>query len=331
MTAGLSGAGAVGVAFESVMGTYVAPTIWVPILSESLKYTEERYYSPQIRQQVMVSDVKQGYYHTEGDIELEVDPDTYPYFMYASRHAITKTGAATPWTYKFAPSAAGATSTAASGAVQRTLSITVLKNGQWFGYAGCTVGQIVATVDAGVLKSTLSIIGLSEAEPSAPTPAWDDPQIYGADAHNVFAAASAVAPVWGTATTNFNGYTFTANHNPTPQNRIRADRAASYVSFGETEISVETELDFDDRAEYDNFVASTQKAFKLESTRDGTALATAADGVSFAVNRGVYETYDVDLSGLADIVMAGVTVKGIGINGGDAYDITVKSVNTTIA
>jgi Phage tail tube protein len=124
MPAGLGGGGSVGVAFETTMGTYVAPTTFVPILSEGLKYTEEKYYSPQIRQQTIVSDVKSGYYHAEGPINMEVDPRFIIYFLYASRHTVVKAGAG-PYTYRFIPSSAGSASTATGTTTPKTLSITV--------------------------------------------------------------------------------------------------------------------------------------------------------------------------------------------------------------
>src|SRR5262245_47335204 len=98
MPAGLGGGGSVGIAFETTMGTYVPTTVFAPILNESLQYTEEKYYSEQIRQQTIVSDVKSGYYHVEGDIQLEVDPSNIVHWLYASRHNIVKAGAG-PFTY----------------------------------------------------------------------------------------------------------------------------------------------------------------------------------------------------------------------------------------
>src|SRR6266446_6252335 len=92
MGVGLGGGGAIGLKPETVFGTYEDPTVWVPILSESFRYVEGRYFSPQLRQQVMVSDVKQGYYHIEGEVRIEVDTHFLPYFLYASRHTVTKTG-----------------------------------------------------------------------------------------------------------------------------------------------------------------------------------------------------------------------------------------------
>ena len=108
MPAGIGGGGFVMFAFESVMGTYVEPdavgAIAVPILNESFQYQEDKYLSEAIKQNVtMHTDAKPSYYHIEGDIEFEVDPKYLPYWLYATRHTIVKTGAATPWTYTFAP------------------------------------------------------------------------------------------------------------------------------------------------------------------------------------------------------------------------------------
>lgn len=324
MPAGLGGGGKVGIAFETVMGTYVAPTIFVPILDEALRYTEERYYSEQIRQQTIASDVKQGYYHVEGAINLEVDPTNFPYWMYASRHSITKTGAG-PYVYKFVPSSAGSASTAASGAVPRTLSITVVRNNVVFGYTGCVVGSYEFTIEDAVLRCSLDVLGLAEAVQSAPSPTWAAADLLGADAHHVYVAASAVAPTFGAASIDFNGFTFRSNFNAEAQNRIVAARSASYISYGITEAEMESELDFIDRTEYDNFVNNVQRAIKLESVNGGATFAAATSGIILQGNRVAYDAYDIGLEGMGDLIMAGFTGRIVGITGGDGYEIQVKS------
>jgi len=324
MPAGLGGGGKVGIAFETTMGTYAAPTVFVPVLSESLKYTEDKYYSEQIRQQTIVSDVKSSYYHVEGDIEMEVDPTNHPYWLYASRHTPSKTGAG-PFVYKFVPSSAGSASTAAGTTTAKTISITVVRNGIVFGYTGCVVGSFEYTIEDGVLRCTMSVLGLAEAVQSAPTPTWPAPDLLGADAHHVYLAASGVTPTFGAVDVNFNGFTFRANHNAEAQNRIRADRSASYISFGVTEAEIESELDFLTRTDYDNMVANTTRAIKLESTNGGGTLAAATSGIILQGNRVSYDAYDIGLEGMGDLIMAGFTGRIIGIAGGDAYEISVKS------
>ena len=323
-TYAIGATGAVGIALESTMGTYVAPTVWVPILEESFVYTEDKYYSQQLRQQATDSDVKPSYYHIEGDIRMEVDVNFLPYFLMCSRHAITKTGAG-PYVYKYTPTAVGGTSTAASGMVQRTASITILRNtGSLFGYTGCTMGGYEFTIENGVLIVNFTAIGLGEENGSG-TPSWIAPSLFGADSHTIYVDAAGTAPTFATPSNDFNGYTFRANHNAEAQNRIRPQRSASYVKFGKTDFELESELDFINKTEYDNFKAATVKAFKMESLIGGATFALATQAVRLQQNRVAYDAYDVALPGIGDIVMAGFTGHGLNIVGGDAYSIEVKS------
>lgn len=331
MPAGIGASGYLTWTLETVVGTYLPPntggTVFIPILEESLEYTEDRYFSPQLRQQTVVSDVKQGFYHVEGNVKLEVDPAFLPYIMHCSRHSIAKSGAG-PYTYTYTPSTAGATSTAASGNVQRTASISLIRNGEAFGYGGCTVSQFEFMIEDGVLMLSMDIVGMSEQDPGVlGTPTWGTPNLYGADSSSIYVDTSGLAPAFAAASTDFNGYTFRANHNAEAQNRIRQDREASYVKFGETEVSIETQLDFIDRTEYDNFVATTAKAIALRSLHPtpGTTLAAATDGVEIVAYRAVYETYSVTLGGMGELIIADVTARPIGIAGGSAYSIGVKS------
>ena len=324
MPAGLGGGGKVGIAFETTMGTYVPPTIFVPILSESLRYTEEKYYSEQIRQQTIVSDVKQGYYHVEGDIEMEADPTNLPYWLYASRHTAAKV-AGPPIVYTFTPSSAGSASTATGTTTPKTLSITIVRNGVVFGYTGCVVGGFEFTIEDAVLRCTMNVFGLAEAVQSAPSPTWPVADLLGADAHRVYLAASAATPTFGATDINFNGFTFRVNYNAEAQNRINANRSASYISYGITEAEIESELDFLDRTDYDNFVNNTQRAIKLESTNGGATFSAATTAVRLQGNRVSYDTYDIGLEGMGDLIMAGFTGRMVGIAGGNAYEIAVKS------
>ncbi len=332
-TPGLGGGGSVGLAFETTMGTYVAPTIFVPVLSESIEYTEEKYLSEQIRQQSIHTEAKPSYYHVEGDIEMEVDPELIVYFLYASRHVITKTGAATPWTYTFAPSSAGTASTGAGTTTPKTLSITIVRNGEVFGYTGCTVGgyEFSIDTDSGILMATLNIMGLSEAVASDPTEAWVAPKLYGADAHTLKLDTAGTAPGFAAAAdVNHNGITFSVNFNAEAQNRIRNDRSASYISYGITEGTISAEIDFLTRADYDNFKATNKRAIRVSSLTGGATLAAATHGFEMQANNYFFNSYSIPLEGMGDLVAADTEGRMLGIAGGDAYKLTVKTVVTTI-
>lgn len=326
-TAGIGGNNSVYVTLEDTYGTYVDPAdgtgAWVPILSENLVYTEQKYYSKQIREQTIDSDVQQSYYHIEGDIVMEVDPNFLPYFLYASRHTIAKTGMG-PYVYKATPASYGSTY---PGGTAPGLSISINRNGNGFGYSGCVVNQWVFTIEDGVLRVTMSILGLAEQVPAdMGTTAWVAPNLLGATAHSVFVDASGTAPTFADAATNFNGFTATFNYNATPQNRIVSDRAATFIAYGETEATYETELDFLDRStDYADFIAATTRAIKLESSKPAGAFSAATSGVQIIFNRSAFDTYEVDTPDIGSLVMARTVGHGLAQVGGDAYSISCKS------
>lgn len=327
-TAGIGGNNSVFVVLEDTYGTYIDPAdgaadgLWTPILSETLMYNETKYYSKQIREQTIDSDVKQSYYHIAGDIVMEVDAKYLPFFLYASRHTIGKTGSG-PYVYSATPSNMGS---AYPGGAAKGLSITIDRNGNGFGYAGCVITQWAFTVQDGVLRVTMSILGLSEQEPAdLDTTSWAAPNLFGAAAHAVYVDASGTAPAFTTPATNFNGFTATLNYNGTPENRIVRDRAATFVAYGETEATYETELDFLTRAEYDDYVAATTRSMKFESINGGVDWAGATSGCRIIYNRSAYDAYEVDTPDIGSLVMARTTGHGLAQTGGVPFKIECKS------
>lgn len=326
--ADIAGNGAVWVGIESTYGTVVDPTaagvgVWVPIISESLAYTESKYYSPQIRQSAIVSDVQQSYYHVEGDLVMEVDPNFLPYFLYASRHTVAKTGTG-PYVYTATPTNVGSTY---PGGSAKGLSVYVLRNNVGFLYRGCVANTWEFTIDNGVLRASLGMLGLAEVDPtsSSPTTTWVDPNLYGAAAHTISIDAAGLTPAFASADSTHNGFTWRVNYNGAAQNRIIPDRSASYVSYGETEATYETELDFVSKAEYNAMKNNTLRSLRLASLHGASTLAGATDGVQLTTYRSNYDVYQVGLSGIGDLLMARVTGRQIGIAGGVPFKIECKS------
>lgn len=328
--ADIAGNGAVWVGLETTYGTPVDPTasgvgVWVPIISETLAYTEDKYFTPQIRNSAISSDVEQAPYHIAGDIVLEVDPNYMPYFLYASRHTVTKTGTG-PYIYSAAPTNIGATY---PGGSAKGLSIAVVRNHIGFLYSGCVVGQWAFTIENGVLRCTLSIMGLAEDDTTVADPtsseSWVDADLFGAGAHSVYVDAEGLTPAFTTADGTFNGFTFTANYNATPQNRLTPQRSATYVAYGETEANYDTELDFTSKAEYNNMKDNTLRSLKFESIKGGADWASATRGFRVITYRTAYNTYETNLSAIGDLLMARVNGRSLGLAGGVPFKLECKS------
>jgi len=107
-------------------GVYAAPTKFFPFNSESLASTQETVFRRPIRQSADIIGAVPGFFHVEGDVEMEALEDVLVYFLYASRTLFVKTGTAPNFTYTITPTAAGIPN--------KTLSLTMVRNNIVFGF-----------------------------------------------------------------------------------------------------------------------------------------------------------------------------------------------------
>lgn len=296
MVAGLGAAGSLGLAFETVPGTYVAPTKFVPIRSESLQYMLDiNYTRPIMAGPVDPVHAVKGPAHIEGDIEWEVIEDMFVYFMYATRCTVVKAGAA-PYTYTFTPSPA-------AQAPNKTLSLTVVRNGVVFGYVGCVVGSMELTVDNGLLVATMGIVGQDEAVQSAPTESFPQTVPFGADAYTIEVATVGI--------TDAGSFTWSLDDNAEAQFRL-GSLAAQYVKFGERNVSVSIERDFQDATDYNAFKALTAQEIHLKAAKDATHY------IDIVTHAAIKDAYETGLDGQGDLITASLTYTG-------KYDFTDTS------
>jgi hypothetical protein len=305
MPQGTGANGIVGIAMETVSGTYTAPTKYVPIYTESIKSSQDNQYRRPIRQSADIIGTVPGNQHFEGDIELEALTDCVPYFLNAARLTLVKTGT-TPKVYTGTPTAIGVPT--------KTMSITVVRNGVVFGYAGCTVGQYTFSLgDDGKLMFKPSIVALSEASQASPSPAWPTSIPFGAGMYDL--EIPTAAQVFDADTLEF-----TVNDNAKAEYRIKnTGRGPSFVSFGEREVQIKTERDFVNRTEYDNFKTVTSQAITFKAIQD------ANNEIDIVYNAGVVDSYEVNLTGQGDLLRAGLTYMGNANAGGTSYSIVVKT------
>lgn len=293
MPFGIGATGIMGLAFETTANTYTAPTKFFPFRSESLHYAEEPVWRRVIKGNVDVNGVVPGNVHVEGDIEIDAMSDVVPYFLYAARTTVTKTGAATPYTYAAVGKHTG------QGTTGRTLSVTVVRNGIVFGYTGLVVSSYRFTLDNGVLIMQMSLVGSDEAAQTTPTATFANQEVFGAGQYNIQIP---------TATQIFDMDTFTleVNDNAEPQYRLKnTGRGAQFIKFGERDVTLSTERDFDSRAEYDAFKALTANSVTIRATRD------ANNDITFLLPVAIKEAYEVSgNAGQGDLIRSSVTYRG---------------------
>lgn len=288
MTVEVGGAGKLGLAFEATLGTWLAPTKWIPIRSESLSVVEDKQYRMNLRGLAGRSGALPSYYHVEGDIEFEVNPEFLPYLLYAARVTPSKTGAG-PYVYTFVPAHVAKTTTAGGTTTRKTLSLTVLRGGVGFGYVGCAVGQLAFTVDAGMLICTASVYGTDEATQTPGASTYTTAEPVGPGDVSLEVPAASVRADADTAT-------LTINDNLVTANRLNGSRAAAYNNWGERETTLSFEADFD------------TKAADYQAFRDGTIRTAVFNGdvsaseyVHITLNATAIDSAPINLAGLGDV------------------------------
>lgn len=308
MSVGIGASGMLGIAFETVSGTYTAPTKFIPFESESLSHQQETIWRRPIRVAADIVGAVDGNAHVAGDITMELFADALPYFLNASRMALTKTGASAPYTYEAVSSAAAIPN--------KTMSVTIVKNGVVFGYTGCVVGQISITTENGIAKCTVSIVGRDETSQSLPTPTWDAGMVpYGAGHFDIQIPTA-------TSVLDADTFEFVYNSNAEPQFRLKnTGRGAQFIKFGENEVSMSIERDFETRTDYDAYKALTAQGITLAMSN------SANDSVTLLVPVSIKDSYEVTLGGQGDLVRARVSYKGVLHTDGTACTITVKSAD----
>lgn len=285
-------------------GVYVAPTKFVPFNSESLKMMEETVFRRPIRQSADVIGAVPGNQHPEGPIDMEALEDCIPYFLLAARLGVVKSGS-TNFTYTFTPTAAAVAT--------RTLSITIIRSDQVFGYVGCTTGSYKFGVNNGMLTFSVNIIGRDEASQSTPTATWPTTSPFGAGQYSI--EIPTATPVTDTDT-----FEWSSEDNAEVQFRLKSTgRGSDFTKYGERDLTITLGRDFLTRADYDAFKAITAQTITLTATKG------ANNSISLVTPVSIKETYEVGLNGQGDLNRANITYRAMINSSGVAATVTIKT------
>lgn len=308
----IGGQGLVGVAFETAIGTYIAPTKWIPIRSESFRVIDEKKYRTNIRGLADRTPGVRGNANVEGDISFEVTRDNLIYFLYAARCAIAKVGAVAPFTYTFTPVHVAKPTTATGPTTRKTLSILVARAGRGFGYVGCSVVGMNFSFEDEVLIATMTLMGLNEGTQTIGAATFGTEGPFGPE-HNQAEIPAA------TARTDTTGIAININEGGEARHRIDANRFASGIRWGEREVTFSAEHDFESDADYDAFIAQTIQSLLINCVR-----VAASDAVKITVRGAISDSFDSSLSSIGDLVAASVEYHGTN-SAADVYEIEIKT------
>jgi hypothetical protein len=310
MTVGLNAAGVVGIARETTLGTYVAPTKFVPIRSETLEPNNELIERRVIRNVAGVVGIVPGNLNFEGDMEIEALDDVLPYFLNAGRTIGTKSGTGSDFTYVFTP--------AHSALPSRSLSITVVRNNIVFAYTACIVSSFEFTLDNGMLISRMSVIAADEATQSVPTPTWPSTAPYGPGQYTI------QIPTGTTVCDVDMSFSFSIEDNATPEFRLCGNRSAEFARFGERSCSLSLARDFETKTDYDNFKATPPVPQDITLR----AQTSTTRGITFNMPSTVKTSYGVSLSAQGDLTRAEIEYNVVGTSSLPEYTITINTAES---
>ena len=306
MAQGIGAGGFVGIALETTAGTYTAPTKYFPIKSESLKVSENIVYRRPIRQSADIINAKAGNETVDGDIMMEAFEDVVPYFLRCSRSTVVKTGTTPNYTYTSTPSSAAI-------APDKTMSVTVVRNGVVFGYAGVVVTNMKFSIEDGILMFNVGLIGLTEATQTLPTPTFITTDVFGAGQYQIQIPTA-------TQVYDIDSFEFSVEDGGEAQFRLKdTNRGASFVKYGEREVTLTAERDFDTKTDYDAFKALTSQSITLVGTK-GTN-----NSITITMATAIKDEYSINLGGQGDLLRGSISYKGVLASGSAVYTIVVKT------
>lgn len=305
MPAGIGASGFAGLAIETVPGTYLPPTKFFPFMSEGLVTSQETVWRRPIRQSADILGAVSGNFHMEGDMSIEALDDVVLYFLAASRTNIVKTGTTPNFVYTVTPTSAGV--------ANKTLSITIVRNGLAFGYTGVTVSSFTFNLSDGLLMFDVSLMGRDEAAQTVPTPTWPTSTPYGAGMYSIEFPT-------GTPVTDTDTFEWAVEDNAEPQFRLKSTgRGADFIKYGERNATMSAERDFINRTDYDAFKALTAQSVTISATK-GTN-----NSITLLAPVAIKDSYEVTAPGQGDLVRASISYQNVMDLTGKSWQITIKT------
>lgn len=300
----IGASGILGVALETTSGTYVAPTKFIPFNKESLKYDPNMQERTPIRNTPGLVDLVPGNGSVSGDIEFDVSADLLLFFMYASRCSVVKTGSA-PYVYTFTPSPMAVPA--------KTMSVSVKRGNEVFGYTGCVVSSFKLSVDdKGILNASFSLVGNNEATQTALTATWPTTPVISAGMYKL--EIPTTTQVYDT-----DKWEFSAEDNAQANARIKNTTGAQFVNFGESRATMTVERDFENRAQYDLFKIGTAQSVTMTGTQSANNI------VSVTMPVAKQSGYDINIEGVGDLLRAKVEFTGVIDATGKHYQMVVTT------
>lgn len=240
----LGALGYVGYGIETVEGTQVAPTKYLPVSSFSFEDTNDYIVPDQIRHSRDNYIAMAAPYAVSGTMEMELIPNGVGHLLKSAFAATIVTSAYAGGGYQHVMTPA---------ATEQTFSFESSANDVLImRYGGCRVNTIEIKAAFGeIVTASFGIEGVNRTKQgAAATPTYVNTVPFHFSGVDIKAAG-------GTLLTTVKDFTFGVNNNLERIGTLRKTRAWKRMDLGKREVTLALTMDFADTAEYDRFLAET--------------------------------------------------------------------------
>lgn len=312
----LGALGYVGYGVESVEGTGVAPTIFLPVSSFEFEDTNDFIVPAQIRSSRDSSVAMAAPFNVSGQMEMELTPQGIgplleSAFCDDAAHAVNATEA-TLTDHTFAPGSAVPTLTFESNAAD----ILVMR------YTGVKVDTFeIAAAFGEIVTATFGLEGVSRAKQGSASS--EDYSGIDVDPFHFTGAEMLVDDVQLAHVKDFN---FGVNNNIERIGTLRKTRSWKRMALGMREVSLASTLDFTDSSEYDRFL--DEEEFEVTLNLEGATAGAAKHALVITIPRVKWNKVGVPLNA-GDYLEQAVEAMILKPTGGDIFTAVLTNDEAT--
>jgi len=153
----------------------------------------------------------------------------------------------------------------------------------------------------------------SESEQSVPSHTFEDAGPFGAGMYTLEIPA-------GTVVQDSDNFSLEINDNGEVQQRLRSERGAAFISYGDRDVSFSVDRDFTSRDQYEQFKNLTAQEINFKADNPD------AGSIEFHLNSAIVNTWEAPLGGTGDLIRASTEYTATDTAAGDgSYKITIES------
>lgn len=307
--------GYAGIAKETVFGTPVAPSTFLPVKSIEVSTDPSFYYPEEIRSSRAKSKgIPMGQKH-EGSLEMDAEPSTLGLLLLGALGSVSTTNVTGVYTHVFTPA-----NTLPSFTVEKYDTVQAQR------IAGCKIDTLTLSAEAGgdgSLVAEADFKAQSVADQAAPaTPAYTDKL--------PFTFTNVTVTKGGATNENVTSFSVEiSNGLKDDQYTLRKSRDVKQIAEGMREVTGSVAMLFKTKADHTAFMAGTKDSLKIKF--EGALISGATyESVEIELPKIQYDSFEVPMGSGDDDVIAEMEFTAL-LDSTAGFDVKATLVNAVVS